>query len=40
MVRETLKQSGLAPEHLELEITEGMLMCNPKSGLPLYAFRR
>jgi len=40
MVQTTLKQSGLAPEHLELEITEGMLMRNPdKSAAMLRRLR-
>ena len=32
VVRSALLQSGLAPRHLELEITEGMLMRNPEES--------
>jgi len=32
-VTEALKQSGLAPQHLELEITEGTAMANAESAI-------
>ena len=34
-VREALQRSGLRPQHLELEITEGMLMRNPEESAEL-----
>ncbi len=33
VVRSALRQSGLAPQHLELEITESMLMRNPEESV-------
>ncbi|MDE0854280.1 MAG: EAL domain-containing protein, partial [Nevskia sp.] len=35
VVQSALQQSGLAPQHLELEITEGMLMRNPEESAAL-----
>jgi diguanylate cyclase (GGDEF)-like protein/PAS domain S-box-containing protein len=35
MVRAALDMSGLAPEYLELEITESLSMANPESSVPL-----
>jgi len=35
MVQSALRQSGLAPHHLELEITEGLLMRNPEESAAL-----